>query len=671
LKGIIEKTDQPMETATDQADGQVALPVMRTHPITTADPSTAFDVLQTLLAGTPDARIAVEPKTNAIIAFARPETQEIISQTIAQLEGDGESFKVINLRRLDPSQALLTINKFFGVTEEGGEGPTVDGDPVTGRLWVRGTPVEIELVENLINELEGDDTLGELDGKIRILPYTGRAAEEALQRVETLWPMTNRSNRIRTITPARSDGSSPAGGIPERRVLRDGERQIIETPEDTGRGLPAEARGGGDTSTQLVTFAAAPIANDLDQPAETDDEDEPSAAKPSDIIVQMSPSGIIIASDDAEALDTFEMLMESIAEPTGAASSLPTIFWLKYTKADVAAELISNILGGAEASASSLTDSIMGGIGGGMLGGLMGLAGGGGDDNSSSAKSILTSTGSVSIVADARLNALIVQANAADMQMIEMILEKIDRQESPEDVEVIAKPALIPVIYQDANDVAEVVKSVFAEKINGDEGGRNARGGGGGGNQPSPQDFIAALRGARGGRGGGGSAPTSEPSKITVSVDERSNSLVVIATPQDFEEVRQLVEALDQGGISAEESVAVLELPGKLNPEAMREAIEAVLGTQVQSSGSDSSSSASSASSGRSDSDGAPSPADIQRRIEAFRAMRERLGGGGGPLGGARPGGGRPAGGLFGGRSGGGPFSGGRPGGGASGRGGR
>ena len=72
-----------------------------------------FDVLQTMLDGTPDARIAIEPVTGSIIARVRPDAHELISNTIAQMEGRGRGFKVIDLKRLDPAQALLTINKFL------------------------------------------------------------------------------------------------------------------------------------------------------------------------------------------------------------------------------------------------------------------------------------------------------------------------------------------------------------------------------------------------------------------------------------------------------------------------------------------------------------------------------------------------------------------------------
>ena len=294
----------------------------------------------------------------------------------------------------------------------------------------------------------------------------------------------------------------------------------------------------------------------------------------------------------------------------------------------------------------------------------MGMGGGGGGGAAPSARSILTSTGSVNIVPDARLNALIIHANPIDMQMIEMILEKIDIQESPEDIETVAKPMLIPVIYQDANDVANVVKSVFGERI---AGAQRSSSGGGRGGQPSPQDFFNALRGG-GGRGGASQAAKSERTKISVAVDAKSNSLVVIATPQDFAEIQQLVEALDQSSMVTEETIITYAPSGKVNPDVLKAALESILGTQAKSTSESSSSSSSSNNNSSSPStpSSSPSPEDIQRRIEFFRS---RFGGGGpsGSGGGFRGmGGGRPSfgGGDAGGASGGGRPGGGRPGGG-------
>ncbi len=251
LEAIIEKADQPLATLESGEGAELSLPVFGTHTVKTADVATVFDVLQTLLAGTPDARIAVEPKTKSIVAWARPETHAIIDKSIAEMEGSGQQFKVIDLKRLDPAQALLTINKFYGVTEEGGDGPVVDGDPATGKMWIRGTADQITQVEELLRELEGGDALSGLGDKVRILPYTGRAAEDALMQVEGLWPVMGRSNRIRTLTPARG-GTGGGGGIPERRVIREPDARAMP-PANRGGSLPAEARTDQAARYHFVT----------------------------------------------------------------------------------------------------------------------------------------------------------------------------------------------------------------------------------------------------------------------------------------------------------------------------------------------------------------------------------------------------------------------------------
>jgi type II secretory pathway component GspD/PulD (secretin) len=284
-----------------------------------------------------------------------------------------------------------------------------------------------------------------------------------------------------------------------------------------------------------------------------------------------------------------------------------------------------------------------------MLGGLLGLGGGGGGDGGSGP--ILTTTGSVSIVADGRLNALIVQANAVDMRTIEMILEVVDREESPEDVRTTSKPQLIPVIYQSAADVATIVKSVYA-----DRSGEQRGGGGGGQPQMSPQDLINAIRGGggRGGRGGA-SEQATKPAPVTIAVDSRSNSLIVTAPPQDVEDIRELVEVIDAGGMESEETVEIVSLKGTVKAEVVQQALDSILGTKAKTTAANATTPA---SGGQQPAAPGQSPEDIQRRIEFFRQMRQGGGFGGGP-----PGGGFGGGGGRGGRGGGGGGGGNRGGG--------
>jgi type II secretory pathway component GspD/PulD (secretin) len=691
LAKIVERADTPLQTPAVSGDSEATLPRLETYPISNVDPAVVIDVLQTLLAGVPDTRIAQDPQSRGIIAFTRPETHTLIQQTIDKLEGKGTSFEVIQLRRLEPSQALLTINKFFGTTAENpGEGPTVDGDPVTSRLWIRGTPQQIQLVRDLIERLEGADSMGPLGDRVRILPYTGRSAEQTLEQLQMLWQVTGRKNKIRMVTPAgagttSTDGSPDGITFPQRRVAGDRvnqeqadapelnqapanpEVEPVEAAEpsafqDANANKPSDyhfvAQVGGapvDTDSVDAESVEAALPTRVPMPSNAGVPDVAATqvienpGKGGDIVISMTPSGMIVASDDPVALAEFEEMMRTLSDQTTAGGSQPTVFWLKYAKAQEAADLATKILGGGDSASSlgsSAGGSILSELGGGMLGGLMGFGGGGGE--SDSAGPVLTTTGSVSIIPDARLNALIVQANAVDMRMVEMVLEVIDREESPEDVQTTAKPQLIPVIYQDAESVATIIKGVYKDRT-GDASSAQR--------QPSPQDFINALRGGggggRGGRGGG-EDQGSKPTPINIAVDARSNSLIVSAPPQDVEDIRALVQAIDAGGMQSEETVQIVSLGGNLKADVVQKALESVLGKKTQTTSSSTTQTSSSSSSTPS----GTSSDDIERRMEFFRSLRG--GGGGSPFGGGGfPGGGAPGG--FGDRSGGGgsPFGGG------------
>lgn len=686
LESLVEKADQPLDGTGDENATEVERPELKTYPVRDADVASVYEVLQTLLQDEPGVRLAVDPVTQNLIALGGASVHAKVAEVISEMAGAGEEFKVFQLNRIDPAQALLTINKYFGITEESTEGPIVDGDPTTGRMWVRGSKEEVAQIETLLEQLDGAANTGLLGGRVRTLSLAPGQSEQVLQQLQLYWKMTGRPNSIRVVSPG---GDATVNGIQERRLQRSQQPQPPATQADQPRApQPASPGPGldvrnlrsvdsvryiaGKTPAMELTFVtepdenAAPATGQSAAPAVTQ---PPAASGPTpEIVLEITADGIRIASDDTEALDELEALLSQLIGPAGVQSDLPTIFWLKYIQADVAAEMVAEIMGGADSS-GGLVDTIAGGLGGGMLGGIMGLATGGGGGGGSTSQSILTTTGSVNIVPDLRLNALFIQANDLDMQTIEMILQKIDREESPEDIELTSKPRLIPVIHQDATQMASIIKEMYASKI----GGQQQGGGGRSQGQPSPQDFINALRGGgRGGRGGGQDSAKSEPTKIAVAVDQRSNSLIITSTTQDFEEIRVLVSMLDEMGQANEEQTVFYNPKGTLSGQAVYDALNVVLGQQQQEQSSQSNNKNS--QNGRSN-NSSQSNADAEAARARFEAFRARFGGGSSPFGGGRPGGGfggsRPGGGsTFGGGRGGAPGGGGgAPGGG--GRGGR
>ena len=78
---------------------------------------------------------------------------------------------------------------------------------------------------------------------------------------------------------------------------------------------------------------------------------------------------------------------------------------------------------------------------------------------------------------------------------------------------------------------------------------------------------------------------SAEPEqKMSIGVDERTNSVVVAAPEPLFEEVRQLVLTLDQAASEENQTVQVLSLRNS-NPETVQAALSTVFGDLVQSSG--------------------------------------------------------------------------------------
>ena len=80
------------------------------------------------------------------------------------------------------------------------------------------------------------------------------------------------------------------------------------------------------------------------------------------------------------------------------------------------------------------------------MGSLLGMGG----DSGGAGPIRTTSGGTIEIVPDSRLNALIIQASPTDLDTIENLLKVLDQRSSPEDVSTTAQPRLIPVFNASA-----------------------------------------------------------------------------------------------------------------------------------------------------------------------------------------------------------------------------
>lgn len=740
IRGAIMAIEKPETTASGDS------PQLEVYPIVDADPNSAFQVLQTLLAGQPEVRLSLDPKTGNLIVLARRAQHATIKATLEQLQRDARRSEVFQLRTLDSQVAVAALKTLFGETGPGAA--KIDADPYSRQLLVRGTEAQIAQIRAMLQQLgeqvSGDGKLG--GGTMRVVPVPSGAARWSLDRVQEIWPSV-RGNRIRVVTPSSgistirpsASPESPEDGAPQADQPRptsrpengpmpasDGRherpREAPARPAERSTGTAAPPRPAAPASApdqKSATRPAGPHVKFASQLAATEPASPPTTpakaataptepakaapapppaatapvAKPSspppapavkppsepakapvastpvkpapaesalpkkapDIVVAPGSGGMIIASPDQQALDELERLLTTLAGNFLSGKPELTVFYLKHAKAASLAETLDQILGGGTMTGSSggggrslmgdLAGAALGDVGGGLVGTLLDAGGGG-------AAGVKTS-GSISITADNRLNALFVLAKPADLDTIEQVLKILDQKESPEDILASPKPQMIPVYNTQAQEVAEVVRQVYQDRMTTPSNSQRP---------PSPQDFINALRGGRGGSRGSQRGTTEEPTKMSIGVDSRTNSLIVAAPDALFREVKELVEQLDQAAVDTAQTMQVVTLQ-RTSSQTLRQALSAMVGTSVQFGATGSSTTTGSSSD-------STSPFGYRRR--GFSSMFGGPGGGFGgfpgmsPFGGmggfGGPGGG-PGGSMgFGGPGGGGmSFGGGRP----------
>ena len=259
------------------------------------------------------------------------------------------------------------------------------------------------------------------------------------------------------------------------------------------------------------------------------------AKPPAPIFVIPGPNGLTIVSEDLEALDEFERLLTTAAEGSGGPMA---VFYLKYAKAEAIATELDKILSG------------------------MSDADGSADKGSPAVSRRALATGSIKITPETRLNALLVLANRADQNTIERLLKILDREKSPEEIAVSPKPRMIPVEHARAKDIADVVRQVYADRMV--TSAQDQQQGGRGG-------FLRAMMGGMGpggpfggpggpGGGQGGQSQRDTANRILIGVDTRTNNLIVSATDAVFEEVKQLVQQLDEASGAQNETVRWIPL---------------------------------------------------------------------------------------------------------------
>ncbi len=655
LSEILRLIDVP-----EAARGVNGVPQMEVYSVTTADPEMVVKMLQTLLHNDPNVVLSADKEGSHVFAFATPPLQATIRATIDQMQKDSRAVDVINLSNVDPQVAVVAINKLFGGADDKPDpkGPRVDADLTTRSLLVRGTAGQVAQIRELLRKLGETEEEGGGSAKsrqhVRLLPLSGAAARSAISQIEQIWPNV-RANRIRVVAPTAAipsyrPGDSPDNGpsqqtAPPAAAPGEGANDQLQQLWQTflqDRQAPAKAptqsrpdgaklksekdRAARSDTPSIYRYvatgapsAAPPPAKASLPPASQSGQPQGSAGRGAPILIAPGPGGTLIASDDLEALDQLEELLSTVAGHNAASGREYAVFYLKYSKAPIIAEVLAAIFGGSTGGKDKgligdIANNALGEVGGGLMGDLL-LGGGSGGGSFTSS--------SVDIVPDARLNALIVRAKSTDLDTIEQLLKVLDQHTGPENVQAEAQPRPIQLLNTTAADMAQIVQSLYQDRMAGT------------GAVMSPQEMMKMIR--------GGNNADQQVQKMTIAVDSHNNLLVVRAPDPLFDEVKAMVIELDQSNGDSPQTTRVVSLQ-HTNSSAVQKALTSLLGNvKTSTTGAQTPAGAQTAQAGGTSSGGdEDSPEDRMRRamrrnfdmIQEMRRMQERSGGEGGERGG-------------------------------------
>ncbi len=521
IKQVVEQMTSvlPMESA----------PSAKAYPLRTADGDNAVEVFDAMFRRSDNVRVSFDSKTRTLIAVARPDQQVVIKALIDELEQFEESdlreMDVIQLRMLSASSAQNAIEGLYGETFTKDDNyPVIQADEDSQQLLVRGSKKQLQDIRTLLIKMgetglsPTGDVAAQANRNLRVIPIQGDV-EPTLQKIQDLWPRV-RKNPIRVLRP----GVETPAPEPQPQPKVDG--QFSVPPEETSSPAANETTPTSKepTVSQAAEKATAEAATDNTNAAATPPEQD----ELSPVVIIPGTDRITIASDDIDALDQLESILRATSSSrTGGAVASRNRDFSVYQLRNAGAEEVAETL-------ESIYDSRAG----------------------------MLAFGSVVIVPETRMNALIVYGGRTDRDRIEQLLEIIDTEKLPDSGRIF-RTEVITVKHADAEKVQEVVQGIYrTEMSNG--GSRRAI--------EIPTGIDSSVANVLRQINAASSAPL-----LTIEVQEETNSLVVKAPQNLIDEISELVTQLDETSATNRSRGVTLIPLKKTNSRRVMEVLNDVL----------------------------------------------------------------------------------------------
>jgi type II secretory pathway component GspD/PulD (secretin) len=666
VEAALQVVDIDEDTAGSFARGR--RPYLQVYEVKESEPQ---EVVKTIKVLVPGVVVNEDGRYDKIHIVATESQHQEVASLIRQLDGvgGGEQVSVIPLIKMDPITAAAQLRSMF--VRDGVNAPTIEPELYGRQLMIRGTTAQLLQAQQILKQL-GEDGTGQrpANGLMSTFSLSGRDPDEMLRLLQETAEATT-PNPVRIIRPSqrgpvqdvRTPGGASQPGVDVGTELNDpsarltpqqgrtrhhnvpthfaAQVEVTEGQPAAPQAAPAQAISD-DELDRLLDLIDEPNAPATAPPAATTPSaaPEPQANGPAPIVIPAAPQpadpkapvtvtvvgdDLVISTPDPAVRRQMETLVESLMQSVPPRTSW-TIFPLEHSDVTSTAAMISQLF--PESSVVS-ADSVSGG--GGLFGSLS--SGITSMSNSLAGMSGLSSTGAVQlrIIPYPTDNALFVSGPTYKVREVEEMLRILDSGELSASLRE-RTPRMIPVRYAEIDDVYTTVKEVYKDALENeqDRGARNAA------------NMFAQMMGGGSRRGGdqGGSQPVSQ---LALGVDRQTSQLIVASSEARYQEIKALVDKLDQAALEARRTIKVVSLQNTSVAQLkstvsslMPRVIVSTTGSRSSAPSTSSSSSSSNGSSGGGESRG-PDPDQMRRMMEERMRSMQQQSGGSGDRGGDRP----------------------------------
>jgi type II secretion system protein D len=475
--------------------------------------------------------ISVDPRSNTLIVSASPENLAVVRTVISQV--DTKDFAELGNVRLYPlkkarAASLATVLEQFFRAKQQGEATAVNAAerrvPVTivpdersNALLVTGTKEGFDVIERLLLQLDGDDAQARLSFRVFALKQaTATKLQDTLRQL-----FVNRPPRVKGETP------EPITVVADSWV-----NALIVGAAVDDMGMVASLverldseQGGPGLAVQVFPLAKADarkIAQTI-QGLYREGTSGTTTAQPVSVTADDRINAIVVSAGEADVKRISELVKKLDTDQVARVAEI-RVFALRYARAETLSGILNTAL---NTKAAALTD---------------------GNPNAQSVLQFIARNGDgnelvtsalkegVLITPDSRVNSLIVSAPVDYMDLLAQIITKLDNSSYQK-----AKIKVFTLLNADARQTAEVLAGLFRlQPAPGQNGVQRSiqytlvkTTTGAGSEIPGETDVATAILG------------TDEQSALNVTIDPRTNSLLIGGTEDHVSLVSQIIDSLD------------------------------------------------------------------------------------------------------------------------------